>query len=299
VTGLIGLLRYIVDYLTGISIIILQSYAIQIAQNLALLLVSIAYWLIFFLPENRMAQRGDESAEHSRRSLTRKVYLYVIVFAGVVGVMVTGGTTIYVLLESLFNGTMNSRMQDILRGFSQVVVFGVFLGYHLASLRRDARAVTQTLAEKHAEFPVLVGADVDSPLGKELSQAFTRQTPSIPLHFSGEDANLDTIPDMPKAVVLPSSLLTRPDQKWQKMLADFAGTVIVIPEVSERWVWIPQPGKLEEIARSTAISVRNLAEGRPLQQLKSSSLWAILGYILAGLLVVMVLMIVLGTVFGG
>jgi hypothetical protein len=64
-------------------------------------------------------------------------------------------------------------------------------------------------------------------------------------------------------------------------------------------VWIPQPGKLDEMARSVAISVRNLAEGRPLQQQKTSSLWAILGYVLAGLLVVMVLMIVLGTVFGG
>jgi hypothetical protein len=54
---------------------------------------------------------------------------------------------------------------------------------------------------------------------------------------------------MPKAFALALPLLTRSDQQCKKMLAGYAGTVIVLQESSERWVGIPQPGKLEEMAR--------------------------------------------------
>ncbi len=298
ITGLIGLLGYVVDYFSQ-HLIVLQSNTQQIAQNLALLLVGLIYWLFFFFPENRTAQLADEFAEHSRRSLTRKIYLYTVVFGGVVGVMVTLGTTLFVLLDSLFSGNLTQRSSEVIRGFSHVLVFAIFLSYHLTNLRRDSQALTRTLAEKHASFPVAIATSSDSVFGKELVLAFSRHAPSIPIRFLGEEAELVTAIGSAKAVVLPSSAVTQSDSKWLPILAGYAGRILSVAETSEQWEWIPQPGKLSEMAKSVAITVRNLAEGRLVQAQKSLSVWAILGYILAGLLVLMITMIVLETVFGG
>jgi type IV secretory pathway component VirB8 len=82
-------------------------------------------------------------------------------------------------------------------------------------------------------------------------------------------------------------------------LAAYSGRILSVAESSAQWEWIPQPAKLTDMAKNVAISVRNLAEGRLIQVQKSLTVWAILGYILAGLLVLMITMIVLGTVFGG
>ncbi len=261
ITGLIGLLRYVVDYFSQ-HLIVLQSNTQQIAQNLALLVVGLVYWLLFFFPENRTAQLADEFAEHARRSLIRKIYLYTVVFGCVVGVMVTLGTTLFVLLDSLFSGNLAQRSSEVIRGFSHVLVFAIFLSYHLTNLRRDSRALTRTLAEKHASYPVAIATSSDSVLGKELALAFSRHAPSIPIRFVEGETELETAIGSAKAVVIPSSVLTRPDSKWQSILAGYSGKIISVAESSEQWVWIPQPGKLSEMAKNVAISVRNLAEGR-------------------------------------
>ena len=125
ITGLIGLLRYVVDYFSQ-HLIVLQSNTQQIAQNLALLVVGLIYWLVFFFPENRTAQLADEFAEHARRSLICKIYLYTVVFGCVVGVMVTLGTTLFVLLDSLFSGNLAQRSSEVDPGVQSCTGFRHF-----------------------------------------------------------------------------------------------------------------------------------------------------------------------------
>ena len=76
------------------------------------------------------------------------------------------------------------------------------------------------------------------------------------------ETELETAIGSAKAVVIPSSVLTRPDSKWPSILAGYSGKIISVAESFEQWVWIPQPGKLSEMAKNVAISARNLAEGR-------------------------------------
>lgn len=298
VSGLIGLLRYIVRLVLQ-NTYAFQSSSTQIAQNVALLLVGLVYWLVFFLSENRIAMQTDEAGEHARRSLTRKIYLYVIVFAGVVGVMVSAGSTIYLILEGIFGGSLTQKLSEIISGGLQFLVFGLFLWYHLINLRRDSRAMTRTLVEKHTVYPVAMAVSPDSILGKEISLAFLRHAPAIPLSYLGEGDETESGISSSKAVVIPASVYTQPDSKWQKILSTYPGKVISLPEPSEKWLWIPQPVKPAEMAKSIALMIRSLAEGRPVQTHKTTSVWLILGYVLGGLIILQILLAVLGTIFVG
>ncbi len=145
--------------------------------------------------------------------------------------MITLGTTIFVLLESLFSGNLAQRSSEVILEFSRVVVFAVFLGYHLANLRRDARAVTRTLAEKQANYPVLIASSADSTLGKELALAFSRYAPSIPIRYQEDEVELEKAIGSAKAVVIPSSTVTQSDSKWLPILAGYAGKVLSVAEI--------------------------------------------------------------------
>ena len=56
------------------------------------------------------------------------------------------------------------------------------------------------------------------------------------------------------------------------------------PLAGEDWVWLgtsPQPGR--ELARETALAVRQLAEGEPLRPAPPNNPWVIAGYVFGGL----------------
>lgn len=262
---------------------------IQIAQGIGLLAVGVAFWLIHFIPENQIALAEDEAGEHARRSLIRKIYLYVVVFAGVVGVMATGGVTIYIVLQGLFEANLTTHLTDILIGIGQVIVFGVFLGYHLTNLGRDARATARGLQAKHAVFPVGIGFALESNLSREISLAFARHAASIPVEFipAGELTAEKAVQF--QALVLPATV---PDAEWRTA---YTGRIISVPEDSDAQLWIPSPGKPAETAKSLALLARTLAEGRPAQPVKSASVWMIVGYVFAGLIALQLILALLGS----
>ncbi len=298
-TGLIGLLRFVIRMFLQ-SGNIYQNNISQIAQNLSILSIGLIYWLVFFLPENRMALCDSEDAEHARRSLTRKIYLYAIIFGGVVGVMASAGSTLYMLLEGILSGGLSEKITEILWGTSQFVVFSSFLTYHLVNLRRDARALSKSLEEKHAGFPVKIICPPDQILEKELVLAFSRHAPAIPVRFvqMGEISEESIAHD--GAVIIPSTMLTQPDGEGNRVLAGYSGKVIVIPETSDRWIWIPLPGKINDLAKTVALEVRSLAEGRFSQQSrKSTPGWLVALYILGGLISLQLLLSLVGGVLSG
>ncbi len=123
---MIGLISYGVNMLIHHDLVFSGTEQ-ELALSCAALIVSLFYWLYFYLPERRIAAQQDESGEHARRSLIRKVFLYVVIFAGVVGVMAYGGITVYLVLQEVLNNTGTHQWDQIIKSGLQVVLFGVFL----------------------------------------------------------------------------------------------------------------------------------------------------------------------------
>lgn len=314
--GMYRLYRYILAFVslggTTLSIMRLISYVIdmlmlhdayftgnldQLSLSIASLAVSVLFWLYFYLPENKIAAAMDEFGEHARRSIIRKIYLYAAIFSGVVGVMISGGMTVYLILQNLLTGNDIGSWDQVVKSSQQIVVFGFLLGYHLSLLRQDGKSATTTLQSKMEACKVWIAASSESALAKAIINKTSRQAPGIQIDFH-ESVPTDGIPTDIQAVVLPGNELTGLNSAWQNALHSYRGRVMVMPEKVGKWVWLNPIQNDSELATTVTNTLRQLAEGQPIQVKKQGSAWMILGYIIGAFLLLNILSVIFSMFFG-
>jgi hypothetical protein len=295
VVGAIGLTKYLIDVFLMRTMSFGGAYS-QIPVYAAALLVGMMYWVRFFLPENSISLRSDELGIDSRRSMIRKVYLYIIVFGTIVGVMASAGITLYQIFEGSLNGQLANNASEIYKGLAQLVIFGVFLWYHLGNLRRDSHLKANRMAEMHANFPILVAEPITSPLGRQINQNFTRQIPAIPVEYIEEPANWPAGLN-PRAVVISADKRMDTGSGWQEKLANFDGKIITSTTAWQNTIWSQVPDSPEATAKSITSIVRLLAEERQTPVHKTLSAWLIIGYIFGGLFLLQLLIMLLSVIF--
>jgi len=254
-----------------------------LAQNLAVLTVGTALWLVFWQKVNDESIQSGETGDHARRSLSRKIYLFLIIFACVIGVMASAGFLIYILLQSLFGTHNASLFNDVLQYSRLILLFAAFLAYHLTWLRRDNHTLTTALEKLQTAFPVVALLDPESARGKGLQKAFQRFAETIPLKLiSPEQMEADSLKDA-AAVVLESSLLEEQALKFTRLMENYSGRIVILPAIHSRYIWLNSHLKEADIQKSCALTARSLAEGQEVKPITSSSPWLIIAYIIAGL----------------
>jgi hypothetical protein len=238
----------------------------SLAGGLAALLVGLPVWFWFWRPLAREAAVEGEAGEQARRSLVRRGYLYLVLFAGVLGVMFSAGPLIYQLVRAALGEPAEDLPLQALRLVLTLLLFSLLLAYHGWVLRGDNRLTEGLLLRRRAQYPVLVLAPAEAGFAEALVAALEREVPGLPVavHPIEQGAPDETF-SAAKAVILPAELLTTPGEALRLWLRSFDGKRIVITTPAGDWLWVPGTnGGITTSARRAARLARRLAEGEEL-----------------------------------
>ncbi|MGC8874514.1 MAG: DUF5671 domain-containing protein [Chloroflexia bacterium] len=282
VAGVVVLGTTVVD-LAGGSVVWGGAMRVRLGNGLAILAAGLPVWLAAWVPLQREAAAPGDTGDHARRSLTRKVYLYVAVAAGVLGLMGATGSLLFLWLRALLGREDVPLGQRTSYLLVWLVAFASLLAYHALALKRDGALAWGALAARHARFPVVV---LDRPGGhfaEAIQLALRRETPSMPVHVWSGPALPGTGVDF-RAIVLPLTLVLDPPEALRSWLKSFSGTrIIVLDELPESHVWIGRRARsLADSAHEVAQALRRLAEGQEVRPVGSPA-WQVAVYALAAL----------------
>ena len=282
--GVATLFNFIIDMLTGSGILMSDSMRGSLATSISSLLVGLPLWLVMWRPMQAEALAPGEMGDHARRSVLRKTYLYLALFASVIGGMATAVGLVYQLIRVVLTGNAGgSFVNDILNLTQLLFLFSVVLVYHLNVLRADGASTADALAEKQSTFNVLV-VDSGDGFAQSVKAALMKFAPKAPV-------TLTTASEKPQgnfnAIVLTGSLAAAGAPEW---IRSFDGSRIIVQDDAKGFVWTDD-------AAQAARSVQQLAEGQEIRMQKTGrSPWMVVVYIFAALfgLLLLLMLVSLG-----
>ena len=287
-TGVATLFSFLIDMVTGTSVLMSDSTRGTLATSLSSLIVGVPLWLVTWRPMQAEAMIQDDPSsgsglglgDHARRSTVRKTYLYLALFASVIGGMATAVGLVYELIRVLLGSdTGSSFVSDILNLIQLLLLFGVVLIYHLNVLRMDGASTADALADRQSGYSVLV---VDSGDGfvESVQVALTKLGSRVRVTTT----NPDVKPAGDFHAILLRGSLAVDAPEW---IRSFNGRRIVVQNETKDIVW-------SNDAAQAAQSVQQLAEGQELRKQRiGRSAWTILVYVFAALFMLQLLFILL------
>ena len=289
--GMTTLLSFLIDMLTGFGIVFSDAMRNSLAASLSSLIVGLPLWLVMWRPMQAEAMSEGELGDHARRSLVRKTYLYLALFASVIGCMSIAVALVYNLLRAVLTGHGGSDFTNTVLNLVQLLfLFGVTLVYHLSVLRADGASTADSLAERQKEYPILL---VDSGDGfvEQVRIALAKFAPNAPVIVTDPSSKPE---GNFRALIVGGSLAAGDAPDW---IRSFNGDRVIVRDDAQNLVWADD-------APQAAQSIQKLAEGENIQRQKPArSPWIILIYIFAALfgllLVTMLLSIGISLVMRG
>ena len=274
VFGILSLFSVLIDLLLGNAYLSESGFREPLSGALATLVVGLPVWLIAWRRVQSQAVADNDMGDHARRSIIRKSYLYLVLFASVIGGMVSAGTLVFDLINAALGGEFN-QLTDVLNEFTALIVFVVILVYHLLALRADGSARADVLAEKQSKFQVVV-FDHDGKFGGAVKSAFAKRSQDIPVAVIDIHA---AIPADLKAdaVVLPGSLAVNTTEPVEAWLRSFSGNKLIVSDEAAGVFWMND-------FEQAADSAKSMAEGqdlRPQSSKRTTSIWTYVAYVFA------------------
>ncbi len=283
--GLNSLLSFIVDTLIQTTTWE-EALRSRLAASLATLLVGLPLWVLAWRPMIAESSREGEAGDRARRSLVRKIYLYLVLFAGVMGIMVSAGSLIFQLLSALLGDPAGNFQRASLMLLEMLLLLILLVAYHWTVLRADGHKAERSLAARHAEFPVLVlVTETGDEFSASVTSALQREAASLPvaIHPVANGIPDETLSEA-RVVIVPGSLAATPPEAIRLWLQGFAGIRLAVPTPTKNWFWVFGSGRaIPSLAQQTAKMVRQLAEGENIPKLQATSAWMIVLYVLGGL----------------
>jgi hypothetical protein len=281
VTAFIGvglLISSMIDLAIGREFITDDVFRRQLAGAMATILVGLPLWLITWRPMQAQATLEQDTGDHARRSVIRKIFLYLLLFASVIGGMVSAVGLVFTLINALLTLDADSDFARTLLNFLQyLILFAIVLLYHLLALRRDGASTADLLAEKQTAFPVLVFDAGDGRFGSAMQAALAKQAPRLPVQVL--NVKQDTTGDVKAgAVILPGSLAVDPPEPLAKWLRAFNGSRLIVPDDAAGVMWTQD-------TQQAALAARALAEGQEvrLPSTRRTSALTVVAYVFASL----------------
>ena len=272
--GLSMLLAFIVDAALATSV----YKSNRLAESLATLFVGLPLWLFTWQPMQAKALSDDEDAEQARRSIIRKIYLYLAIFAGVVGGMVAAVQLISLLFEALLGSLPNNFTRDLLNSLQMLILFGGLLTYHWQSLRRDGLLRSEIKGKKVDAISVLLLDTENGTLSNQLASLMDADASEINLIPQNPTEEFPTA----DAAILPQSLLLDAPEMLRERIRQFNGSKLIITDEADDYFVMENVAQIKK-------SLLQLAEGEEIQRAKKSPGWMIAVYILAGMMALQIL----------
>ena len=280
VVGVGTLLNFIIDMATNRGFTLGNYQRSNLAGALSSLIIGIPLWLMNWRPMQADALSEKEMGDHARRSIIRKSYLYLALFASVIGGMATAVGLVYLLLRTVLSGDIESDFANQLLNLIQLLVlFSVVLIYHLNALRVDSASISDSLAEKQSLFSVLI---VDSGDGfvDAVKAALAKSDAKVQVTVAPPDEK----PEGDFGAVILNGSLAVDAPAW---IRSFDGNRIIVQNEAANLVWADD-------AAQAAISAQMLAEGQEVRIKKQTrSAWTYVVYVFAALFAIELLFILL------
>ncbi len=287
--GMASLLSFMITLGLGSDSLNADGFRQSLTGSLATLVVGLPLWLMTWRPMQADALTDGDVGDHARRSIVRKVYLYLVLFGSVIGGMVSAGTLIFTLINALLGGDAPNFVNSILNNLQILVLFVILLLYHLSALRKDGLARADALEAKQEQFGVLVFDNNNGKFGEAVKTAFMKNAPKIPVTVL--NANGDIPADLKvNAVVLPGSLAVNAPENIKAWMSSFSGSRLIVPDDAAGIFWMNDFGQVAQSARA-------LAEGqelRPQSATRTTSVWTTIAYVFAAMFALQVVFMLLG-----
>jgi len=286
-TGLYFLLSALTDLAFGKMTLGYVTLRIMLGNALGLLAAGLPVWIVCWRHAQLSAAPQTDLGDHERRSLVRKIYLYIILFASVVGGMFAAGVLFNRLLNAALGNPMVNFTVESTRQALLVLLITLWLVYHLRSLRQDGRVAQHALGKRHAAFPTLIlqVGEEDAAFTAELVNALQRQAPGLPVAVQsiGQGVPDETL-SAARLVVLSAELIAHPPEALRLWLNEYPGQRLVVPLPADGITWLGSTSqKPRGFATEAAAAIRYLAEGQSVRPVAPSNPWVIAGYVLAAL----------------
>ncbi len=272
-----------------------ESSRSELSGALAALVVGLPLWFINWRSVQREIAQPGELGEQARRSLFRRGFLFLVLFASVIGIMFSAGALLYQFILAWLGDPAQEMQALVVNHIKTVILFAIFGFYHWRILRGDNVWLEGYLSKIHAQFPVLVLTPPDGEFGGTVAAALEQEAPHLPVAVhSIEEGAPDEAFSAAKAVILPTELLVKPSEALRLWLQGYNGPRLAVPTQTHGWHWISghDPG-LDRHARQAARTVRLLAEGETAAGFREISPWSIVIYILAGLFALEIVFVVI------
>jgi hypothetical protein len=256
----------------------------QLATAISLIVAWLPLWLMTWRPMQAEALAEGKDGDHARRSVIRKTYLYLALFAGVIGGMIAAVALVFELLRALLMGQVDSSfLSTVLNDLQLLILFVILLFYHLTVLRRDGTFTASALAAKQSDFKVLV-LDSGDGFAEAVQAALAKFAPNVPVTVASEKPQGNF-----NALVLSGGVaLNAPD--WVR---SFRGSRVIVPTEAKDLIWAG--GVHRQVVQQAAQALRQLAEGQEVHQGTGlHSAWMIVVYIAAALFGLELLFMALG-----
>ena len=282
------LLRLIADLFTGQDILS-ASTRNTLSEGVAILAVSLPIWLQSWPFLQNRVKESDERADHARQSVIRKAFLYLIIFASVVGLMAAGGLLAYQLINSALGNPFDNLAQFVVRKLFLIGLITVWLIYHLRVLQSDGRKTQQALIKQHAAFKTTLLTDSETdPNANQLVALLNKKLPDIPVTMQILQNKTDwSFAEDTRALIIPASML-----KNETISQQFKGKIVVLPDPSETYTWVGVPAKNQDEIHQDAVRViRQLAEGEQARSSGPVNAWITVGYILGAIFALQILLV--------
>jgi len=268
--GVATLFSFIIDTVTGSAILMGEGTRSALATSISSLVVGLPLWLVMWRPMQAEALAQGEMGDHARRSVLRKIYIYLVLFASVIGGMAAAVGLVYQLIKVILTGDAGSNFVNDLLNFIQLLfLFGVVLMYHLNVLRTDGASTADALADKQSGYSVLV---IDSGDGfiETVNAALLKLGSKVQVTVT----NPDSKPEGNFNAILVNGSLAMDAPEWVR---SFNGSRIVVQNETKDVVWTDD-------AVQAAQSVQQLAEGQEIHRQRTGrSPWTIVMYVFAAL----------------
>ncbi len=265
--GIALLFSFVID-LTTSNVLWGETLRSRFSGAMATLLVGLPLWLSAWRPMQAAALSAGEAGDHARRSILRRSYLYLALFAGVIGGMVSAVWLVYTLINALLTQkTGVDFLSSMLNAVQLLVLFVTLLVYHLGCLRHDGERTSQTLGSRQREFPVLVMDAGDEAYLKSLVAALHKFAPEVPVTVQAVGRKPSKKAGEARAVIMPAALALDPPESLRKWLTVYRGEKIIVGQAVSGWVY--QSLTPEQAGQC----VQKLAEGEALQLARPSAFW--------------------------
>lgn len=283
--GTFGLIRVMAAALGGAAFAPLR---IDLSNSLAYLAAGLPLWLLPWIRMQRNSLGTDELGDEARSSLVRRIYLYVFVFIGVIGSLISGAGLINLMLRWMFGALPETPFMELVQNALGLVLSGTTLAYHLLAILGDGKRQRVSRAEALSDFSVaLIGP---SSWTAELVTMLRRMLPGMPIECS-QAKQAKALLAGAKAAVLPSTALAA-ESGLRKQLDAFKGLRIVVPHDQPGWAWAGAPPResIWKEAQDISPLLEMAALGEPPRAKRGLGAWGVVGVVLLVMLALLVLL---------